>query len=147
MTRARVAVCVLGAVLLAGYLHDPPWAGQITSGLLEWEDDAAGTLFRWTLGRASFFVPSDATAMTLPMRAIFPGPAGSPTTVGVFVDDRWLADVKMDRPDEWVRPVLPLPGKRTGRRFRRVDLHVNRVAVGDFILGVQTGEIALDRGR
>ena len=83
--------------------------------------------------------------MTLPMRAVFPGPNGAPVTVRVSVDGRWLADVTLDHPDEWVRPVLPLPAKSTGRRFRRVDLHVSRTAVGDDILGVQTGQIALDR--
>jgi hypothetical protein len=109
----------------------------------DWEEDPPGTRFRWTTGRASFFVPSDATAMTLPLRAVFPGPNGKPVTVSVSVDDRWLADIELPHPDEWVRSVLPLPRHAASRRFRRVDLHVNRTAVGVFILGVMTGEIAL----
>jgi hypothetical protein len=64
--------------------------------------------------------------------------------VRVSVDDRWLADVELPDPSAWVRPVLPLPRRATGRRFRRVDLHVNRTIVGPFVLGVMTGEILLD---
>jgi hypothetical protein len=41
--------------------------------------------------------------------------------------------------------VLPLPRRATTRRFRRVDLHVSRTAVGVFILGVMTGDIGLER--
>jgi hypothetical protein len=134
--------CVLIFVAL-GYLRDPPWAGRITSGMRDWEEDPPGTRFRWTAGRASFFVPRDATAMTLPLRAVFPGPNGQPVLVSVSVDDRWLADIELRHPDEWVRSVLPLPRRASSRRFRRVDLHVNRTAVGVFILGVMTGEIAL----
>jgi hypothetical protein len=136
-------------VLLSGlvYLRDPPWAGHVTSGLSGWREDPPGTRFRWTAGRATFFVPREATRMTLPLRAVFPGPSGRPTIVRVSVDDRWLADIELPRPDEWVRPSLPLPRKPTSRRFRRVDLHVNRTAVGPFILGVMTGEIELDQTR
>lgn len=139
-----VGVCLVLAGAAAS-LRDPSWAGQITSGLRDWEEDPPGTRFRWTTGRASFFVPSDATAMTVPLRAVFPGPNGGPTIVSVSVDDRWLADLALPDPDAWVRTELPLPLKETSRRFRRVDLHVNRTAVGVFILGVMTGEIALRR--
>ena len=83
--------------------------------------------------------------MTLPLRAVFPGPHGGPVTVSVSVDDRWLADIMLREPDEWVRTSLPLPRKPTSRRFRRVDLHVSRTFVGAFILGVQTGEIELEQ--
>jgi hypothetical protein len=141
---------VAGAALLVcglAYLRDPPWLGQVTSGMLRWEEDPPGTRFRWTIGRATFFVSSDATAMTLPLRAVFPGPNGRPVIVRVSVDDRWLADIELPRPDEWVRASLPLPRKATSRRFRRVDLHISRTAVGPFILGVMTGEIGLEWNR
>jgi len=146
MTRKRVVACIACALLAwaIAYLRDPPWAGSLTSGMGRWEEDPPGTRFRWTTGRASFFVPRDATAMTLPLRAVFPGPDGRPVTVSVSVDDRWLADIELQRPDEWVRASLPLPRKTTSRHFRRVDLHVSRTAVGPFILGVMTGEIGLD---
>jgi hypothetical protein len=63
----------------------------------------------------------------------------------VSVDDRWLADIELRRPEQWVRTPLPLPRKSTSRRFRRVDLRVSRTVPGPFVLGVQTGEIELDR--
>ena len=147
MTRTRLGAgvaCVL-LVFVLGYLRDPPWAGQLTSGMRDWEEDPPGTRFRWTTGRASFFVPSGATAMTLPLRAVFPGPNGRPVTVSVSVDDRWLTTIELPQPDDWVRTVLPLPRRATSRRFRRVDLHVNRTAVGVFILGVMTGEIGFEQ--
>jgi hypothetical protein len=145
MTRKRLVAAAVLIVCVLAYLRDPPWLGDVTSGMLPWEDDPPGTRFRWTAGRGSFFVSSDATAMTLPLRAVFPGPNGRPVIVSVSVDDRWLADIELPRPDEWVRPSLPLPRTATSRRFRRVDLHVSRTAVGPFILGVMTGQIRLER--
>jgi len=146
MTRKRIAILVLPLLLIAAlaYLRDPPWAGQVTSGMRAWEEDPPGTRFRWTTGRASFFIPSNATVMTLPMRAVFPGKNGRPTSVRVMVDDRFLADIELPDPDAWVRAQLPLPRRESSRRFRRVDLHVNRTAIGAFILGVMTGEIGLE---
>jgi hypothetical protein len=140
-TRAAAALTLLG---LAFYLFDPPWAAIVTSGLRPWEEDPPGTRFRWTAGRASFFVPSDATSMTLPMRAVFPGPAGAPTMVDVRVDNRFLATIELPDPSVWVRTQLPLGRQTSRRRVRRVDLNVNRV-VGPFVLGVMTGDIAVDR--
>jgi hypothetical protein len=143
MTRKRLFAGAALLVCALAYLHDPPWLGEVTSGMLRWEEDPPGTRFRWTMGRASFFVPSDATTMTLPLRAVFPGPNGRPVIVGVSVDDRWLAEIELPRPDEWVRTSLPLPRTATSRSFRRVDLHISRTAVGPFILGVMTGPIGL----
>lgn len=146
MTRTRRWSIVGAVILLAAlaYLRDPSWAGQITSGMRRWEEDPPGTRFRWTAGRASFFIPSNATAMTLPLRAVFPGKDGKPVVVSISVDDRFLADVELPDPGAWVRTSLPLPRRGGSRRFRRVDLHVNRVVVGAFVLGVMTGEIALE---
>jgi hypothetical protein len=147
MTRTRWFLTLASVALLAGvaaYLYDPPWIAQVTSGMRQWEEDPPGTRFRWTTGRASFFIPSDATAMTLPMRALFPGANGTPVIVDVRVDDRRLAEVVLADIEAWNRPVLPLPRRPTRRRYRRVDLRVNRT-VGFYILGVQTGEVALER--
>jgi len=124
-------------------LRDPAWVGGVTSGLRPWEEDPAGTRFRWTAGRGSFFIPSDAAAVTLPLRAVFPGPGGAPVTVDVSVDDRFLATIALRDPNEWVRPRLPV-ARATSRRYRRVDLRVNRV-VPPFMLGVMVGEPQFER--
>ncbi len=51
-----IVPALAGVVASAAYLHDPPWAGRLTSGMRTWEEDPPGTRFRWTTGRASFFV-------------------------------------------------------------------------------------------
>jgi len=144
--RRWIVIAAIGAVLAGAIasLHDPPWAGGITSGMRAWEEDSQGTRFRWTTGRASFFIPADARTLTLPLKAVFPGKNSRPTVVAFSVDGRWLADVELPDPTQWVRTPLPLPRRETARRFRRVDLHVNRTAVGAFILGVMTGEASLE---
>ena len=149
MTRTQSlasAVVVLTLILALGYLHDPPWAGTTTSGFRSWEEDPPGTLFRWTLGRATFFIPSDAAEMTLPLRSVFPGPSGQPTTVEIRVDDRWLATITLADPSAWVRSILPLGSRATRRSYRRIDLRINRT-VGPYLLGVMTGEVTLEGTR
>jgi hypothetical protein len=123
----------------AAYLHDPPWAGDVSSGMRDWEEDPPGTRWRWTSGYGSFFVPSDATAMSMPLRGAFPGRV----YVDVSVDDRWLARIVLSDPDRWQRTRLPLSRRDIHRRFRRIDLRVSRV-VQPFNLGVQVGEVELE---
>ena len=135
--RRLIAAAMAGAAIL--YLRDPAWVGQLTSGLRPWEEDPPGTRFRWTAGRASFFIPAETTAMTVPMRAVFPARLGGATDVQVLSDGRWLATVRLPDPEEWVKTTLPIGG-RTTRRFRRIDLHVNHV-VPPFMLGVMVGEV------
>lgn len=126
------------------YLYDPPWIAQMTTGFHRWEQPQIGVRFRWTNGHASFFVPADATMVTVPMRAAFPGPDGAAVIVKVSVDDRWLADIVLDDSDVWVHPRLPLSRKPTRRSFRRVDVRVGRVRT-EGNLGIQTGEISVER--
>ncbi len=145
--RRRLTAWLLGSAVVLGlmaFLHDPPWIASMTSGLRDWEQDSAGTRFRWTAARASFYVPSDATEMTLPLRPLFPGPEGRPVRVEIAVDGRSLAAVDCPDPAAWKRVTLPLPRTRTHRRYRRVDLRVNRT-VGPYLLGIQVGEPVLSR--
>jgi hypothetical protein len=145
MTRAswfKATAGLLVVVGVLGYLHDPPWMGGVTSGLRPWEQDPPGTFFRWTAGRATFFVPSSATTMTVPLRAVFPGPNGTPVNVELRDDDRLLATIELTDPNAWVRPTLPLKRDAGRRRFRRIDLRISRV-VGPFALGVMTGEVTV----
>ena len=91
---------------------------------------------------ATFFVPSSATTMTVPLRAVFPGPNGTPVNVELRDDDRLLATIELTDPNAWVRPTLPLKRNAGRRRFRRIDLRIARV-VGPFALGVMTGEVTV----
>ena len=84
--------------------------------------------------------------MTLPFRCIEPR-SDRPVTIDISVDDRWVATIEIpDRPKpaslEWVTASLPLPRRRTGRRFRRVDLRVHRW-LKELHAGVQMGEVTV----
>ena len=54
----KTVVGVLAAVAVLAY-SEPPWMGGVTSGLRPWSK-IPGTLFRWTAGRATFYIPSGA---------------------------------------------------------------------------------------
>lgn len=136
----QALVLAATAIVTLAYLYDPPWIAGMTTGFHRWEKYPSGAPFRWTNGHASFFVPADATTLTIPMRAAFSGPDGAPVLVKVSVDDRWLADVVLDDPDAFVRPSFPMPRTRTHRRFRRVDVRVNRVRT-EGNLGIQMGPV------
>jgi hypothetical protein len=137
--RWRVGIGVAALAAALAYLYDPPWADRATSGLRPWEENPKGTFFRWTAGRASFFVPAAATSIMLPLRSVFPGPGGAPVRVEIRADDRFLATIELVDPEAWVRPELPLGRSRGHRRFRRIDLRVSRV-VGERLFGVITGQ-------
>ena len=117
------------------YLYDPPWMGGVTSGLRPWEQDPPGTLFRWTAGRATFFVPSNVATMTVPLRAVFPGPNGAPVTVELRDDDRLLMTDRAQRPErvgaddgaaETLRRAPAVPAHRPARLTRPSSLRARR---------------------
>ncbi len=133
-------VVFLVLIVAAAYLHDPPWAGRITSGLRDWEVDDDGVRFRWTSGHASFFIPSSESTLGLRLRGAFPGRGGAPVVVRLAVDDRPLTAIALTDPEAWQAAMIPLPRRSSGRRYRRVDLWVDRT-VGQYNLGVQLGEL------
>jgi hypothetical protein len=147
----RIAMIAIGIAALAAaavYLHDPPWVGDRTFGFRPWAVDGRGERFRWTTGRGSFFVPSDATAMVVRFRSHKPLPP-NPITVEIRVDDRRLTTMTLPDPlrpdpDEWVVATLPLPRQPSSRRFRRVDVRVRHWLAG-FYLGVHMGEVVVER--
>jgi hypothetical protein len=96
--------------------------------------------FRWTSGHATFYVPSTAATLAVPIRAAFPGPEGRPVSVHIDVDDRRVVAIAIDQPGAWRQTIVNLPRTRTWRRSRRVDVRVDRT-VGESNLGVQLGEI------
>jgi hypothetical protein len=136
--RSAKVIGVIAVVAALAYLYDPPWIGGVTSGMRGWDYSLPDTVFRWTNGRASMFIPSDARAVMIPLRSGFPGPLGGPVSVEIAVDGRFLSTVTLTDPESWVRQELPLGRRSTHRRFRRIDLHVNRV-IGQGLLGVMTG--------
>lgn len=136
--RVKWTAGTLALVAALAYLYDPPWLGGVTSGFFQWEYPPGEPVFRWTTGRASLFIPGNATTVMIPMRSLFPGPDGGPVTVRVSVDDRFLATITLTDPGAWVRDELPLGRRSTRRRHRRIDLRVNRV-VRPRMVGVMTG--------
>jgi hypothetical protein len=137
--RSLKAIAAAVAVIAAlAYLYDPPWMGNVTSGMRGWDYGVPGMVIRWTNGRASLFIPSDAKAVMIPLRSGFPGPNGEPVTVDISVDGRFLTTITLTDPAAWVRHELPLGRRTSRRRFRRIDFHVSRV-IQERLLGVMTG--------
>ena len=139
MRRALVAALVGGTLAVAGlaYLRDPPWILSMTSGMREWESDAAGARFRWMGGHASFFVPSGAQAVMIPLRTTFENTSDWPITATITIDDRPADRVVLSDPAwRWSTVRLPPAGSR---RARRIDIRVDRTR--DDNHGAQIGEI------
>jgi hypothetical protein len=142
-----LGLIAVGLTAAAVYLHDPPWVADLTYGFGPWAVDAHGERVRWTMGRGSFFVPSDATSISLKVRS-HKSLSLDPVTVDVRVDDRPLTVITLSSalqsdPDQWVVTSLPLPRRRTWRHFRRVDLRVRHWRES-FYLGVHLGEIVIE---
>ena len=136
--QAKAIAALVSLIAALAYLRDPPWIGDVTSGMREWEHIDPEMAFRWTNGRASMFIPSSATAVMIPLRSQFPAQGGAPVIVEIRADDSFLATIALPDPDVWVRHELPLGNRPTHRRFRRIDFHVNRV-IQLRLLGVMTG--------
>ena len=145
MTRASWLKAAAGLLAVAGalgYLYDPPWMGGVTSGLRPWEQDPPGTLFRWTAGRATFFVPSNVATMTVPLRAVFPGPNGAPvtrrdcaTTTGCW------RPIELSDPDAWVRHDGAAETLRRDAGGSGASTCASHASFRPFALGVMTGEV------
>ena len=141
--RRWFAVLVVAAALAGTlvYLRDPPWLADLTSGMHPWITDEDGRRVRWIDGRASFFVPSDARGLKVPIRTTFDDPAEWPIRVTVTLDGRPVERLTLTDP-AWrvIEFRLPPPGSR---RHRRVDIHLDRLR-GDG-RGALIGEIELRR--
>ena len=140
MTPVRWAVvlamlAMLGAAL--AYLRDPPWLATMTSGMRPWTTGADGTRYRWVGSHSSFFVPSTATVVTIPMRATFGTPGEWPITATISIDDRPADQVTLSH-DEWRTIEFRLP-EGSSRKHRRIDIRLDRTRHDNH--GVQLGEI------
>jgi hypothetical protein len=142
--RSRAAIIIVSAgTLLAAlaYLRDPPWLLNVTSGLTAWEVDDAGARYRWTRGRASFFVPADSAAVVLTMRSAKHSPADWPITATITIDDR-PAQIVTFPDDAWREVKLRLP-RRGSRDVRRLEIKLDRLRGGQ--LGIQLQDVRLER--
>lgn len=142
LTRARSirwACAAAVSIALLVYLRDPPWLINVTSGLSEWRTDPSGVRYRRMGGRGSFFVPADATSVTVPVRARFASPADWPVTATFSVDDT-PADRIVLTDGSWRTVRIPLR-RRSDRRVRRIDIHADRTRVWNHGLDVGAAEV------
>lgn len=125
--RKGVVVAIVVTVLAASlaYLRDPPWLLGMTSGLGVWETAGNGDRFRWVSGHASFFVPSHARVVEIPLRAPFDTPDDWPIVASITLDDRAVDRVVL-ADAAWRFSVVRLPAP-TGRRVRRIDVRLDRL--------------------
>lgn len=126
------------------YLRDPSWLAGQTTGLRGWERAPDGTGYRWSGGHASFFVPSDARQVRIPIATTFDPRVfrgDEPMLVTFAIDDiragrALLSDARVQD----VTLDLPPPGSR---RVRRIDVRTNIAREGNH--GVKIGEVTVTR--
>ena len=136
MKRAAAIIVFLAVAALLAWLRDPGWLAGIESGFGRWERASDGVAYRWTAGRASFFVPADLQAIEIPLRLPIQ-PGDWPAVVTISIDDR-PADRIVMAEDGWQTRRVLLP-PRGSRRLRRIDIHVDRTRPGN--RGVVVGEV------
>ena len=138
MRRAALILAIVAALGIgAWYLRDPAWLIHQTTGLRAPERAPDGTVFRWSGGHASFFVPSDAGTIRFPVATTFDAADAKPMVVTVFVDDARAARILLID-DAWHTLTIPLP-PRGSRRVRRIDVRTS--VVRDDNHGVKVGEV------
>jgi hypothetical protein len=138
MRRAALILAIVAALGIgAWYLRDPPWLIHQTTGLRAPERAPDGTVFRWSGGHASFFVPSDAGTIRFPVATTFDAADAKPMVVTVFVDDARAARVLLVD-DTWHTLTIALP-PRGSRRVRRIDIRTS--VVRDDNHGVKVGDV------
>lgn len=138
--RTVAIVTTLTALLVAGalaYLRDPAWLLQTASGMRNWERADDGTRYRWAGAHASFFVPSSARSIDIPLRTTFDSPADWPIVITVTLDDRPV-DRLVLQSAAWRHSVIHLPAPGS-RRVRRIDIRADRTR--DENRAVQVGEM------
>lgn len=141
--RRRAVVAALAVALAAAlwYLRDPPWLAGQTTGLRDWQRGADGRPHRWSGGHASFFVPSDARRIRVPIATTFAaGVRGyDPMLVTFTIDDQRAARVLLT--DTLLQDVVLEMPPRGSRRVRRVDLKTSITRESNH--GVMVGPVAM----
>jgi hypothetical protein len=144
MRRLAVVALVLVFAGTLAYLRDPSWLASQTTGLRGWERRADGTAYRWSGGHASFFVPSDAAHVRIPIATTFDAraPRGDEPMVVTFAID----DVRAGRAllaDEGIQNVTLQMPPRGSRKVRRIDVRTSVTREGN--RGVKIGEVMVSR--
>ena len=143
-TRSWWAAVGAFAIALLVSLHDPAWLISTDSGLFDWERNRAGQRLRWMGSHASFFVPSDARAVTIPLHALFITDDRRPFVIRIDLNGRPATQVIL--PDEqWqsVRLRIVLP-EHWSRKVARIDLRANRTW-SERAISVQVGEPIVEK--
>ena len=90
-----------------------------STGFSPWQRDANGLPYRWAGSRASFFVPSSARAVRIPLRR---GPSAPPAVeVRIFLDGVEADRVVLSE-DADARTVRLILARRANTPFVRIDL-------------------------
>ena len=135
--RVFAVVAVVAGVL--GYLRDPSWLIDQTSGLRQWEHPAGQPRYRWSNGHASFFVPADVGAFEIPVSTpMMPG-EDAPMLVSVSVDDELVARAVLTDAS-WTR--IHVVAATAWQPARPPHRPADELTRGDF-LGVRVGELLL----
>ena len=124
-TFALVAIVVVIAASLPFRLaraEDHANLEGVSAGFSLWQRESDGSRYRWAGGRASFFVPSGATAMAIPLRA--GRAASSPLEVRIVVAGQQAERMALQPGGGWTTVRVPLPG-RTSARFTRIEIEVS----------------------
>ena len=125
---------------------------RVTYGFHGWEQDRAGTRFRWTVRRARLHVSEQAQFIELPLRGRVENP-GRSVDVDILLDGRPTRRVLL-RDNSWQVVRVNIPPRDLP--FRHVELRVSQTFVpGNSIpgsrdtreLGVQVGEVTVGEER
>ena len=122
---------------------------RVAYGFHAWEEDQAGTRFRWSGRRARLHVSGEARTIELPLRGRAED-AVRPLDVDLFLDGQPTLRMQLTD-DSWQYARLEIPAAAEPK-IRRIDLYVGRTFVPRNSisgstdareLGVQVGEVAV----
>jgi hypothetical protein len=88
-------------------------------GFSRWQREPDGSRYRWAGGRSTFFVPSAAHSVRIPLGSGTEGP--DTVEVRIFLNGREANRVVLERSSEWRSIYLPL-SRRAAEPFSRIDL-------------------------
>jgi hypothetical protein len=103
------------AAMAVGYAN----VEHTSIGFSRWHREPDGSRYRWAGGRSTFFVPSAAHSVRIPLATGTEGP--ETLEVRIFLNGREANRVVLERSGEWRSVYLPL-SRRVAEPFSRIDL-------------------------